>query len=383
MPLEVLCAKPSQHSEGMGESVHLPEEVLHAFVVDVFAALGVPTDDAHTVADVLIASDLRGIDSHGVARLKYYYHRLVDGVQRPVTMTTVVKDTETTAVLEGGHGMGHVVACQAMQMAMNKAKDHGLGSVSVRNSSHFGSAGYYARMAANRGMMGLAVTNATPTMAPTFGREPMLGTNPIAFAAPSDMGYPFCFDAATSVASYGKMELREQAGKSVPVGWAADKEGRPLTKPVEIYNLIAESAAVLLPLGGAGESLGGHKGYGLATMVEILSASLSGGSFQRGLGGYARDGSHRLYMLGHFVLAIDIKHFIPLEQSRRITGQIMRNLQGSRKAVGHGRIYVAGEKEHEMEQRRRREGIPLGPRVYRELRFLRDELAIEGYERYF
>jgi LDH2 family malate/lactate/ureidoglycolate dehydrogenase len=352
-------------------------------MIDVFVALGIPLEDARIAADVLITSDLRGIDSHGVGRLKYYYDRIVAGVHLTTTHITIVKESETTALIDGGHGLGHVIAYQAMRMAMAKAKRYGVGCAVVRNGTHFGIAGYYPLMAAQEGMMGLTVTNARPAMAPTFGSEPMLGTNPIAFAAPSDMDYPFCFDAATPITQRGKIEVLARAEKPVPEGWVIDVAGNPLTDPSAILADFGKATAALLPLGGAGEELGGHKGYGLATMVEILSASLSGGAFQKDLLGFAEDGSRRPYMLGHFFLAVDIEHFIPLELSRGITGQIMRNLQASHKIPGQQRIYVAGEKEHEMAKKRRELGIPVNPNLRRELQFMRDELGIEGYESYF
>ena len=367
----------------MTEISRIPVDVIESFMVDVFRALGTPEEEARIAADVLITSDLRGIDSHGVGRLKYYYDRITAGVHLTTTHITTVKESETTALLDGGHGMGHVIAYRAMRLAMDKARRYGVGAVAVRNGTHFGIAGYYPLMAAAEGMMGFTVTNARPAMAPTFGTEPMLGTNPIAFAAPSDMAYPFCFDAATPITQRGKIEVLERAEKPVPAGWVIGVDGEPLTDPAEILADFGKAAAALLPLGGAGEEMGGHKGYGLATMVEILSASLSGGAFQKDLLGFAEDGSGRPYMLGHFFLAVDIEHFIPLELSRRITGQIMRNLQASRQAPGQARIYVAGEKEYEMEQERRELGIPVNPNLRQELQSMRDELGIEGYEAYF
>jgi L-2-hydroxycarboxylate dehydrogenase (NAD+) len=367
----------------MGEVGYIAAEVLHAFMVDVFTRLGTPPEEARICADVLIASDLRGIESHGVGRLKYYYDRIRAGVHRTRTEIEVVKETETTALLDGHHGMGHVIAYRAMRLAIDKARAHGLGAVSVRNSTHFGIAGYYPLMAAEEGMMGLAVTNARPSIVPTFGTEPMLGTNPIAFAAPSDLDYPFWFDAATSIAQRGKIEVADRAERPVPEGWVIDEDGAPLTDPGRILGALEESEGGLLPLGGAGELLGGHKGYDLATIVEILSASLSGGAFMKDLLGFAPDGSRRPYMIGHFFLAIDIEHFLPAEVSRQITGGIMRALQASRKAPGQDQIYVAGEKEWEQEQIVRERGVPVNRNLRKELELMRDELGIEGYEAYF
>lgn len=367
----------------MTEKAYIPVNVVENFIMDVFQGFGVPQEEARICTDVLIASDLRGIESHGIARLKYYYDRIKASVQFTTTEMEIVKETETTALVDGHHGMGHVIAYRSMRMAMDKAKKYGLGAVAVRNGTHFGIAGYYSLMAVKEGMMGLAVTNARPAIAPTFSTEPMLGTNPIAFAAPSDMDYPFCFDGATSITQRGKIEVLARAEKPVPEGWVIDADGNPLTDADRILEHLGAATAALLPLGGAGELLAGYKGYDLATMVEILSASLCGGKFLKDLLGFAEDGSRRPYMLGHFFLAIDIEHFIPLDLSRRITGQIMRALQNARRAPGQERIYVAGEKEYENEKRIRQQGVPVNPNLRRELQTMQDELNISGYEAYF
>jgi L-2-hydroxycarboxylate dehydrogenase (NAD+) len=367
----------------MKDLTYIPVNVIEDFMMDVFQGLGVPQEDARVCADVLIASDLRGIESHGVARLKYYYDRIQAGVQFTQTEIEIVKETETTALVDGHHGMGHVIAYRSMRMAIDKARQYGLGAVAVRNGTHFGIAGYYPLLAVQAGMMGFTVTNARPAIAPTFGTEPMLGTNPIAFAAPSDMPFPFCFDGATSITQRGKVEVAARAEKPVPEGWVIDAEGHPATDPDRILVDLGKATAALLPLGGVGELFAGYKGYDLATMVEILSASLCGGMFMKDLLGFAEDGSRRPYMLGHFFLAIDIAHFIPLEVSRRITGQIMRALQDARKAPGQSRIYVAGEKEYLMEATVRDQGVPVNRNLRVELQTMRDELAISGYESYF
>jgi LDH2 family malate/lactate/ureidoglycolate dehydrogenase len=365
------------------DTTYVPVKVIEDFMMDVFRGLGVPEDDACICTDVLIAADLRGIESHGVGRLKYYYDRIRRGQHQVNTRMEVVKETETTALIDGHHGMGHVIAYRAMQMAIDKARTYGVGAVTVRNGTHYGIAGYYALMAAEEGMIGLSVTNARPAIAPTFSTEPMLGTNPIAFAAPSDTDHPFCFDGATSIIQRGKVEVLSRAEEPMPDGWVIDAQGRPLTDPDQALVDFGKAQAALLPLGGAGEELAGYKGYDLAAMVEILSASLCGGMFMKDLLGFEEDGTTRPYMLGHFFLAIDIEHFIPLELSRRITGQIMRSLQNARKTPGEERIYVAGEKEYEKEQVIPGQGIPVNPNLRQELQAMRDELDIPGYETYF
>ncbi len=367
----------------MAEIVYVPVDVLYKFMIEAFVAQGVSDEDARICADVLIASDLRGIESHGIGRLKYYYDRIQAGVQFPTAKMEIVKETETTALIDGHHGMGHPTAFRAMKLAMQKAQQYGLGGVAVRNTTHFGIAGYYPLMAAKEGMMGLTVTNARPSIAPTFGAEPMLGTNPIAFAAPSDMAYPFCFDGATSICQRGKVEVAARAGKPVPAGWVISDTGEDMTDAPQILVDMTKDKASLLPLGGAGEAFAGYKGYGLATMVEILSASLSEGAFLKDLFGVAPDGSKRPFMVGHFFLALDIEHFIPLEASKLITGRIMRDLQATPKLPGQERIYVAGEKEFENEKRVRAQGVPVNEGLRKELQTMRDALKITGYEAYF
>jgi len=365
------------------EIAYVPAEVVQRFIGEVFVRLGTPQEDACICAEVLVTSDLQGTESHGVGRLKVYYDRIRAGVQSVKTTIEIVKETETTAVVDGHHGMGPVVAFRCMRLAMNKARQYGLGAVAVRNGTHFGIAGYYPLMAAKEGMMGLTVTNARPSQLATFGAEPVLGTNPIAFAAPSDVGFPFCFDAATSVVSRGKIEVLARAEKPAPEGWVVGAAGEPLTDAQAILRGLGDGTAALLPLGGAGETLAGYKGFGLATVVEIFSASLCGGAFMKDLLGFAPDGSRRPHMLGHLFLAIDIEHFIPLEVSKRITGQIMRALQSALKAPGQERIYVAGEKEHERQKLVRERGIPVNRLLRRDLQTVRDELGIAGYEAYF
>lgn len=364
-------------------TIRVPVEIIQNFMVDVFKAQGVSDEDARICAEVLITSDLRGIESHGVGRLKYYFDRIQMGVQFPTAKMEIVKDEGATALVDGHHGMGHPTAYRSMQLAMQKAKEFGVGAVAVRNTTHFGIAGFYSLMAAKAGMIGLTVTNARPSIAPTFSTEPMLGTNPIAFAAPSDMPYPFCFDGATSICQRGKIEVAYRAEKPVPEGWVTDAEGNPMTDPAAILEKIPTFQAALLPLGGAGETLAGYKGYGLATIVEILSASLSNGAFLKDLLGFAPDGSRRPFMVGHFFLAIDIEHFIPLDVSRTVTGNIMRALQGARKAPGQDRIYVAGEKEYEREKKVRELGVPVNANLRKDLVFVRDALGVTGYEQYF
>lgn len=361
-------------------SVFVPVKRLTGFVIDVLSAVGVPAADAEIIADVLIASDLIGVRSHGIAHLKWYCDRIKAGLQCAVTRWTVCNETATTAVIDGGNGMGMVVGHHAMKLALGKARQYGLGAVAVRNSSHYGIAGYYAGMAAKEEMIGIAVTNAHPSIAPTFGTEPMLGTNPIAFCAPTDEAFDFSFDAATSIAPRGKLEVAARAGVAIPEGWVIGEDGTPVTDSRDLTALMDRKKVALLPLGGSGELMGGHKGYGLATLVEILSSALQEGAFLSGLHDYDEAGNPHALGIGHFFLAINIAHFLPVERFRKTAGDIVRELRASRKVPGQERIYTAGEKEYYIKQRVTREGVEIPPAVQKNLRQLCAELKIAGHD---
>lgn len=361
------------------QAVLLPVKTAEQFMIDVFTHVGVPNEDAKICAEILIASDVRGIDSHGIGRLKMYYDRIKDGTQKPVTKMETVKETETTAVIDGCHGMGQVIAYRSMKIAIDKARRFGLGAVAVRNSTHYGIAGYYPLMAIKEGMIGLTVTNARPSIAPIFGVEPLLGTNPLTFGAPTDEEFPFLIDCATTIAQRGKIEVLDRAEKPTPEGWAIDSEGRPHTNSRQLLKDLNAGQASLLPMGGATELLGGHKGYGWATMVEILSAALQDGAFMKDLTGIDKDGKKANYKIGHFFLAINIENFIPLATFKKIAGEIVRGLRNSKKAPGQQRIYTAGEKEYEMEKIRIKQGIPIIKNLQKDLKVMRDELKLLDY----
>ena len=260
--------------------IYIQADKLEDFMADVLIEKGVPVDDAKVIADVLIAADKRGIDSHGINRLKpIYYDRIKDGIVNPVTNMEIIRQSPTTAVIDGHNGMGHVIAKKSMQMAIDKAKQFGMGMVAVRNSSHYGIAGYYALMASDNGMIGMTGTNARPSIAPTFGVENMLGTNPITFAMPTDEAFPFYLDCATSTTQRGKIELYAREGKDIPKGWVIDENGESKTDSEAVLLDLVKDKAALTPLGGIGEDLSGYKGYGYATAVEILCAALQQGNY--------------------------------------------------------------------------------------------------------
>lgn len=360
-------------------TVYISVDTLRRFIYDVFVRCGAPEADADICADVIIESDLRGIESHGVGRLKYYYDRMKSGQHQVVTQFEIVKETPTTALVDGHHGLGMVIGTRSMQMAIDKARVTGLGAVAVRNSTHYGIAGYYPSMAVRNGMIGLSVTNTRPSVSPTFGVEPMLGTNPIAFGAPTDEEFPFLFDAATPITQRGKIEVAARAEKPLPEGWVIDQNGQPIVDPAQTLTALTRQTASFLPLGGAGELLGGHKGYGLGTMVEILSASLQSGAYLHGLTGIGPDGKPQPFKVGHFFMAINIEFFVPLEEFKRTTGNILRELRNSKKAPGQARIYTAGEKEYENAKVVRERGVPVNRNLQKELKFLQVELGLEDY----
>jgi LDH2 family malate/lactate/ureidoglycolate dehydrogenase len=361
------------------QAIRVPVKILVDFMVAALLKMGVPPEDAGIIADVLITADLWGVHSHGVAHLKMYHERMKTGLQLPVTRWQVVKETPTTAVIDGGNGMGMVVGTRAMELAIQKAQKFGLGAVAVRNSSHYGVAGYYPLLAVKAGMVGLSVTNAHPSIAPTFGTEPMLGTNPIAVAAPTDEEFPFMFDAATAVVPRGKIEVAARAHKPIPEGWVISQDGSPATDTSQMIAEMNQGNAALLPLGGMGELMGGHKGYGLATMVEIFSAAFQNGAYLSMLHDTDHDGNPQFLRIGHFCLAINVGHFTPLEDFKHITGNMMRELRASRKGADGSRIYTAGEKEYWNTRRVQQEGIEIAPGVQKNLATLAKELALPDY----
>lgn len=357
--------------------IRVPVEVLRVFAHRAFVTLGVPEKNAQICTDVLLRSDVRGTASHGVGRLKMYVDRIQMGMLDPAAEPEIVRDGPTTAVIDGHHGLGHVIGVRSMELAIAKAEAVGLGAVAVRNSSHFGIAGYYPLMAVERDMIGLAVTNARPSVFPTFGAEPMFGTNPIAFGAPTDEECPFLFDASTSVAPRGKLEVLARAGKPIPEGWVGDTEGRPATDTNAVLAGLNEGAYGLLPLGGLGEFLSGHKGYGLAILVEILSASLQAGAFLKDLASFAPDGAPRKQQLGHFFLAMDVAAFDEPAAFKRRTGDILRALRSAKGVPGQDRIFTAGEKEWEAEGEILACGIPINRKLQEDLSAVREALAID------
>lgn len=351
------------------------------FMTAVFEKMEVPTEDARLCADVLLESDRRGIESHGCNRFKpIYIDRIKSGILNPVTKIDILKETPTTAVLDANDGMGMVASKKAMDMCIEKAHKYGMGMVAVRNSSHYGIAGYWTGLAAKENMIGISGTNARPSVAPTFGVENMLGTNPLTFSMPTDEPFPFTLDCATSVIQNGKIEYYARINHDTPKGLVISREGEELTDSAEILKKIRSQQAALAPLGGFGETTGGYKGYGYSTVVEILSAALQSGLFLKALDGKDEEGKIRPYHLGHFFIAIDTEAFMGAEAFKKTCGDILRDLRGSEKAPGQERIYTAGEKEYDVWMYRKDKGVPVTEAVQKEFIGLRDEFGLTQFK---
>lgn len=352
-------------------------DVMEHFLVDAFCGYGVPKEDAEICADVLLESDRRGIESHGCNRFKpIYLDRIECGMQKPITKIDVIRETPTTAVLDANDGMGMVASYKAMQMAIAKAKTYGMASVAVRNSSHYGIAGYWATMASKEGLIGITGTNARPSIAPTFGVENMLGTNPLTFAFPTDEEFPFVLDCATSIIQRGKIEYYARNNKETPEGMVIGRDGKALCNSEQILKDLTIGNAALAPLGGIGEEFAGYKGYGYATVVEILSAALQQGTFLKALSGFDKDHHKVPCHLGHFFIVMDPKAFMGLEAFKKTTGDILRELRSSAKAPDAKHIYTAGEKEYLVWQERKDKGVPVSVGVQKEMIEVRDKLNL-------
>lgn len=350
---------------------------MNSFLIDAFKGYGVPEDDAKICADVLLESDRRGIESHGCNRFKpIYIDRIVNGTLLPETKMDIVKDTPTTVVMDANNGMGMVASYHMMEMLIEKAAKYGMAGGAVYNSTHYGIAGYWTTMAEKAGMIGITGTNARPSVAPTWGVEPMMGTNPLTFTMPTDEEFPFNFDCATSTIQNGKIEFYARSGKPTPEGLVVTRDGGTMSDSAKILTEMRAGNCALLSVGGLGEATGGYKGYGFTTIVEILSAALAGGPYLKDLSGKAPDGSSQMYRLGHFFFVINPEFFMGLDTFKKTAGGICRGLRNSQKAPGAERIYTAGEKEWLAWQERKDKGVPVGETIQKEIIEVRDKLGL-------
>ena len=341
-------------------------EHLHQFVVDVLASFTVPDEDAALAADVLITSDLRGIDSHGVARLITYVEMLSHDRINPQPTLRIVRESSSTATVDGDNGLGLVVGPKANEIAMSKAVDAGSGWVSVCNTNHYGIAGYYVLEALKRDLIGWSMTNTTALVAPLWGAERMLGTNPIAIAFPGMLEPPIVIDLATCAAAYGKVEIQNRKGEPTPTGWIIGADGQGTTDP----QAMMEGGAIL-PLGSDREH-GGHKGYCLAMMVDVLCSVLSGANW----GPWAPPFTLRQTIpsrsvgkgIGHFFGAMRIDAFIDPDEFKRQIDDLIATFRAARPAPGQEAVLIPGDPEREAEAIRRAQGIPVIQAVVDDLR---------------
>lgn len=344
----------------------LPYGQLKTFTRDVFLKMGCAAGHAELAATVLLSADLRGIDSHGVARLSGYVRLWEAGRINPTPDIRIVHETPSTAVVDGDGGLGLVVAPFAMQVAIDKAKIAGTGWVSVRHSNHFGIAGYHAMMALEQDMIGMAMTNASPLVAPTFATERMLGTNPIAVAIPAGEQPPFVADFATTTAANGKLEILQRKEQEAPTGWVQDKNGNGSTNPNEL-----KSGGALLPLGGDREH-GSHKGYCLGSVVDIFSAVLSGANY----GPWAPPFVSFLPLppdpvgkgLGHFFGAMRVDAFRPADEFKSHMDTWINRFRSAKTVEWEEKVLIPGDPEREMQAFRLDAGIPLLDPVVKDLR---------------
>lgn len=352
-------------------------ERLHGFIIEIFTKIGFPVGEAATAADVLIASDLRGIDSHGIARLSGYVRLWEKKRLNASPKITVVHETPSTAVVDGDQGVGLVVAPFAMKIAIEKARSAGTGWVAIRNSNHFGIAGYHAMMALQHDMIGMALTNASPVVAPTFSNEGMLGTNPIAVAIPAKKQPPFIADLATTTVANGKLEVLQRKGKQAPVGWVQDKDGKPTTDPT-----VLASGGTLLPLGGDVEH-SSYKGYALGSVVDIFSAILSGANYGPWVPPFVAYLEPRTDLvgkgIGHFLGAMRIDAFRPAEEFKEHMDRWIERFRQAKAIDPSNPVKIPGDPERLTEEQRRKDGVPLNDKVVKDLRQLAEKLGVKSF----
>lgn len=356
----------------MAESTDVKVDVLRKFTEDVFTTLGVPEEDAKITTDVLLAANRRGINSHGVARLKRYVGYIKDNKMTPKTELKVLKETPVSLLISAGNGIGQVAGYKTMNMVIDKTKKNGLCFATVKDSNHYGIAGYYSMMALKEDLLGISLTNSAPLVLPTFGKQAVLGTNPLSIAAPTKNENPFVLDMATSTVPRGKLEVYNRMGKPIPDAWATDEKGYPTVEVAKVLdNMLNRKGGGLLPLGGATEEMGSHKGYGLSAMVDILSGVLSGGAF-----GSIIYSNKQAAGVCHFLGAIDPDLFITKDEFKGNMDKFIGILRDSEKAEGQDKIYIAGEKEFKKEEEQK-ETVSISNKVLENLKEIGKDVGVE------
>ena len=350
---------------------HWSYETLHRFCMDAFQAFGFSEEEATIIQDNLLTADLYGIESHGMQRMVRYHKGIENGMIDPKAVPEIVFETPVTAVIDAHEGMGQLVGHKAMILAIEKAKQSGIGIVSLRNSNHYGIAGYYANMACKEGLMGFSCTNSEAIMVPTYGRLAMLGSNPIACAFPADP-YNFFFDASTTVVTRGKLEIYNKLEKPLPEGWALDKDGHPSTDAPDVLgNIVKKNGGGIMPLGGSTEQLGSHKGYGYGMICEIFSSILSMGDTSN----YCMTGGKG--RICHGFAAVNPAFFGDPAEIKAHFSTYLQELRDAPKAEGQERIYTHGEKEVAAVKDRMENGIPVNDNTMVEMLDLANYLKLD------
>lgn len=356
--------------------INYARDLLDRFCMEAFQKFGFTEAESRIISDVLLMSDDFGIESHGMQRLVRYHKGIESGMIDVKAQPEVVFETPVSAVIDGHSGMGQLIGHKAMELAIEKAKSAGVGIVSVRNSNHYGIAGYYSRMAMEEGLIGFSCTNSEAIMVPTFGKKAMIGSNPIACSVPADP-YPFSFDASTTVVTRGKLEIYNKKGEPIPTGWAVNKMGESSNNATEVLdNIKAHEGGGIMPLGGATELLGGHKGYGYGMICELFSSILSQGftSSHTMKNGYSG--------ICHGFMAINPKCFGDPAAIKKHLSDYLTELRESPKALGATRIYTHGEKEMEAIERVKKNGIPVNENTVREMIAMAEYLKMD-VKKYF
>lgn len=360
----------------MNKKVRFSYDTLKKFCLDVFKKFGFSSKNAEIITDVLLTADLYGIESHGMQRMVRYYKGIQKGLMKVHVKPKIVFETPVSAVVDGQNGMGQLNGHFAMNLAIQKAQNSGVGIVSVRNSNHYGIAGYYAQMAAKKNMLGFSCTNSEAIMVPTFGRKAMIGSNPQAWCFPAHP-YNFLFDASTTVVTRGKLEMYNKLNKKLPSGWALDEQGQETRNAATVLNNIAHhGGGGIMPLGGNTEELGSHKGYGNGMVAEIFSSILSSGLTSD----HTMMNNHSGTC--HGFMAINLSAFGDPAAIEKHLSTYLQSLRDAPKAKGQSKIYTHGEKEILALQDRKKNGIPVIDRTMTELKDLCDYLKLD-FSKYF
>ncbi len=334
----------------MSERIRVKTKELEQFTIEILKKSGLSQEDASITAEVLLSADMRGIESHGVARLKRYVDGIKNGIIKTGIQPKTIKETPVSLVVDGEGGMGQPVAYKTMQRCIEKAKKSYICFASIRNSNHYGIAGFYTLMALKENFIGISLTNSAPLVVPTFAKDAIVGTNPISVGVPAGKEKPFLLDMATSTVPRGKLEVYSRKGESIPESWATDENGVPTSDPARVLdNLLGRKGGGLLPLGGGTELTGGHKGYGLGAIVDIFSGALSSGAMGKDV--YGKKGSPA--EVAHFLGVINPEAFMGTEELKKNMDNYIQMLKGANRANQDVKIYIAGEKEYDATEKNR------------------------------